>query len=91
MFFEFAVNFSLAITGFSMFLVLIRLVMGPHTADRVVAVDLTTSIAIAFIALYAIKSNETYILDAGLILGFVSFLGTVGYAYYLQLRSNRDE
>lgn len=89
MFLEFALTYSLILISLSMLIVLIRLVKGPHTADRVVALDLTTSLGIAFIAVYSIKSGETYILDAGLVLGFVSFLGTVGFAYYLQLRSKK--
>ncbi|GMU90819.1 MAG: hypothetical protein AMXMBFR49_30240 [Chlorobiota bacterium] len=89
MFLEFAIDFSLAVLGLTILLAIVRLVKGPHTADRVVAADLTTSVAIAFIAIYSIRTGETWILDVGLILGFAGFLGTVGYAYYLQLRGKK--
>ncbi len=89
MFLDFAIDFSLAILGLTILLSIVRLIKGPHTADRVVAADLTTSVAIAFIAIYSIRTSETWILDVGLILGFAGFLGTVGYAYYLQLRGKK--
>lgn len=89
MFFQFAIDFSLAVLGFTILLAIVRLIKGPHTADRVVAADLTTAVAIAFIAIYSIRTGETWILDVGLILGFAGFLGTVGYAYYLQLRGKK--
>lgn len=89
MFLEFSIDFSLAVLGLTILFAIVRLVKGPHTADRVVAADLTTSVAIAFIAIYSIRTGETWILDVGLILGFAGFLGTVGYAYYLQLRGKK--
>lgn len=88
-FLDFAINFSLAVLGLTILLAIARLVKGPHTADRVVAADLVTSVAIAFISIFSIKTGETWILDVGLILGFAGFLGTTGYAYYLQLRGKK--
>lgn len=89
MFLDFAIDFSLAVLGFTILLAIVRLVKGPHTADRVVAADLVTSVAIAFISIFSIRAGETWILDVGLILGFAGFLGTTGYAYYLQLRGKK--
>lgn len=88
-FLDFAINFSLAVLGLTILLAIARLVKGPHTADRVVAADLVTSVAIAFISIFSIKTGGTWILDVGLILGFAGFLGTTGYAYYLQLRGKK--
>lgn len=88
-FLDFAINFSLAVLGLTILLAIVRLIKGPHTADRVVAADLVTSVAIAFISIFSIKTGETWILDVGLILGFAGFLGTTGYAYYLQLRGKK--
>jgi len=64
---------------------LIRLVIGPTLADRVVALDLITTQIVGIIAVYSIAiSNSTYLIDA-ITITILSFLGTVTFAYYLGL------
>jgi multicomponent Na+:H+ antiporter subunit F len=62
---------------------------GPTIEDRIVAFDILTSIAIAFLSVYAVKTNETTIIDIGIILALLAFLGTVAFAYYLERRTKR--
>ena len=63
---------------------IIRLVIGPATVDRVVAVDLLTVIAIAVIALLAHVANRYIYLDVTLVYGLLSFLGVLAVARYLE-------
>ena len=63
---------------------IIRLVIGPATVDRVVAVDLLTIIAIAVIALLAHVANRYIYLDVTLVYGLLSFLGVLAVARYLE-------
>ena len=63
---------------------IIRLVIGPVTVDRVVAVDLLTIIAIAVIALLAHIANRFIYLDVALVYGLLSFLGVLAVARYLE-------
>jgi multicomponent Na+:H+ antiporter subunit F len=63
---------------------IIRLVIGPDTVDRVVAVDLLTIIAIAVIALLAHIANRYIYLDVALVYGLLSFLGVLAVARYLE-------
>jgi multicomponent Na+:H+ antiporter subunit F len=63
---------------------IIRLVMGPDTVDRVVAIDLLTIIAIAVIALLAHIANRYIYLDVALVYGLLSFLGVLAVARYLE-------
>lgn len=64
---------------------LVRLVIGPTLADRVVALDLITTQIVGIIAVYSIAiSNSTYLIDA-ITITILSFLGTVTFAYYLGL------
>ena len=63
---------------------IIRLVIGPATVDRVVAVDLLTIIAIAVIALLAHVANRYIYLDVALVYGLLSFLGVLAVARYLE-------
>jgi multicomponent Na+:H+ antiporter subunit F len=63
---------------------IIRLVVGPDTVDRVVAIDLLTIIAIAVIALLAHIANRYIYLDVALVYGLLSFLGVLAVARYLE-------
>jgi len=63
---------------------IIRLVIGPDTVDRVVAVDLLTIIAIGVIALLAHIANRYIYLDVALVYGLLSFLGVLAVARYLE-------
>jgi multicomponent Na+:H+ antiporter subunit F len=62
----------------------IRLVIGPDTVDRVVAIDLLTIISIAVIALLAHIANRYIYLDVALVYGLLSFLGVLAVARYLE-------
>ncbi len=70
-------------------LALLRLVLGPSLADRVVALELMSSIAIGFAATYAALTRQGSFLDVAVIVALVSFLGTASFAYYLQKRAER--
>jgi len=61
----------------------IRLVRGPSLPDRVVALDLMTTVGIGAIAVYAIAMKEPILLDVAIVLALVSFLGVIGFAYYV--------
>jgi multicomponent Na+:H+ antiporter subunit F len=67
-----------------------RLVRGPTLPDRVVALDLIAVTSAAFIAVYAIDSGQPVFLDAAIVLGLITFLGTVAFARYVERRA-RDE
>lgn len=64
----------------------IRLLLGPSAADRVVALDLMTILAVAFCALVAISSGRAAFLDVGVALALVAFLATVVLARYIERR-----
>jgi len=69
---------------FSIVFGIIRLVIGPDTVDRVVAVDLLTVVAIAVISLLAHIANRYIYLDVALVYGLLSFLGVLAVARYLE-------
>ena len=88
-FIEISTNISTIIIGLSLLLIFFRIVTGPSIEDRIVGIDLLTSNAIAFIAVYSIQSRSTTFLDVGLILALIAFLGTVAFAFYLERRTKR--
>jgi multicomponent Na+:H+ antiporter subunit F len=81
--------FALPIVAISIGLTFIRLVRGPSIEDRIVALDLLSIIGIAFLSVYAVVTESIRILDVGIILALLAFLGTVAFAYYLERRSKR--
>ena len=64
-----------------------RLVRRPSLPDRVVALDLLSTLGIGVIAAYAIATDQPVFLDVASILALVTFLGTVAFAYYLEQRA----
>ena len=69
---------------FSIVFGIIRLVIGPDTVDRVVAIDLLTIVTIALIALLAHQMERYIYLDVGLVYGLLSFLGVLAVARFLE-------
>jgi multicomponent Na+:H+ antiporter subunit F len=88
-FFELATNISVITIGLSILIIFFRLVVGPSIEDRIVALDLLSANAIAFIAVYAIQNKTTTFLDVGVILAILAFLGTVAFAFYLERGTRR--
>ena len=77
---------TFALQGISAALILARLVRGPRAADRVVAIDALTMIAIGVIALLAISTAQPMLLDAAVVLALVSFLGTTAFILMFRRR-----
>lgn len=77
------IDVVLAMLAVALLLAFIRLLRGPTLPDRVVALDLLSTLAVGIIAVYAMAMNEPVILDVGIVLALVTFLGTVAFAYYV--------
>lgn len=67
----------------SVFAALARVVRGPSPADRVVAFDFVTVVAIAFTALVAWRYEEPVLLDMAIVLALVAFVATIAFADHL--------
>ena len=81
---EITVIISALLIFFSIVFGVIRLVIGPDTVDRVVAIDLLTIVTIALIALIAHQMERYIYLDVGLVYGLLSFLGVLAVARFLE-------
>ncbi|MGB5425474.1 MAG: monovalent cation/H+ antiporter complex subunit F [Gammaproteobacteria bacterium] len=81
---DIALNIAFVLIFFSIIFGIIRLVIGPETVDRVVAIDLLTIIAIAVIGLLAHVANRYIYLDVALVYGLLSFLGVLAVARFLE-------
>jgi multicomponent Na+:H+ antiporter subunit F len=81
--------FVLPVITLSVALSFVRLVRGPSLPDRVVALDLMTTLGIAVIGVYAIWIDEAIFIDIAVVVALISFLGTIAFAYYVQRRVQR--
>ena len=81
---EITIMVSSVLIFFSIVFGIIRLVKGPDTVDRVVAIDLLTIVTIALIALLAHLAERYIYLDVALVYGLLSFLGVLAVARYLE-------
>ena len=63
---------------------IIRLVLGPTTIDRIVAIDMLTIISISLIFLYAHVSGRFLYIDVALVYGLLSFLAVLAIARFLE-------
>lgn len=74
----------------ALFLAFFRLVRGPSLPDRVVALDLIAVINVGIIAVYAIDTDQSVLLDAAIVVGLITFLGTVAFAQYMERRARSE-
>ena len=76
----------LPLLSVAIILAFVRLVRGPSLPDRVVALDLMSTLGIGVIAAYAIATDQPVFLDVASVLALITFLGTVAFANYLEQR-----
>lgn len=75
---------------------LIRAIIGPRIADRLVAVNMTGTMVMVIIATLAVVLNEGYLVDICLIYALISFLAVVVLTkvymgVYLEAKSKKEE
>ena len=75
---------TLGILVVSIFVALIRLILGPSLPDRVVALDLISTLVIGIVAVEIVLSGQVVLLPVVMVLALVSFLGTIAFAHYLE-------
>ena len=63
---------------------LMRLMKGPESSDRIVALDLIASLVIGFILLYSMLVNREIYFDIAVVIAMISFIGTIGISIYLK-------
>jgi multicomponent Na+:H+ antiporter subunit F len=71
----------LAATGF-----LLRAVVGPSLADRVVAIDGLVVTIVGGILCNSIARDESWFLDLAVVVAFIGFVGTTATARFIERR-----
>lgn len=72
------------IIGAGMLLCLLRMLKGPSSADRAVAVDTAATVTTALLVLLGFVFKRYVYLDVALVYSLLTFIGAVAIARYLE-------
>jgi multicomponent Na+:H+ antiporter subunit F len=78
------VEIMLVVLSVAILLAFYRLAVGPSLPDRVIALDLIATLIVGIVGLYAVLHSDAVFLRVAMIVALINFLGTVGFARYLE-------
>jgi len=81
---DFLTLLAATLAGAAFLLALTRFILGPTSADRVVAFDGLTIVSITGIVLAALAEGRGIYLDVALVYALLSFLGVIVVARYIE-------
>lgn len=67
----------------------VRMIVGPGYADRFIALDMLTGVAVAACALTSIVTQRREFLDVGVGVALIAFVATTAFAAFLE-KKERD-
>lgn len=67
-----------------------RMVRGPSFADRFIALDMLTAIAVGFAAVGTIATSRGALLDVALGISLINFVATAAFAVFLERKRRKD-
>lgn len=92
--FQTIMHISLFIVSISTILFIYRVIKGPSTPDRVVALDAIGINLVAITAILSIVLKTSAFLEVILLIGILAFIGTVAFSKYLEkgviIENDRD-
>jgi multicomponent K+:H+ antiporter subunit F len=80
---ETALGIAVLIVGVASVLSLIRLLIGPSTPDRILALDTLYVNTIALVVLFGLRQGSMLYFEAALLIAVMGFIGTVALSKYL--------
>jgi multicomponent Na+:H+ antiporter subunit F len=78
------VNVYLALIAIATLLSMYRVFRGPTTVDRLVAVDIMTTITTGLMVLFSLYYKRMIFLDVALVYAMLAFGGVIAFARYLE-------
>ena len=78
-----SIQIALTAIALSMLLTLYRLIKGPSTPDRILALDTLYVNVVALLIVLGIQDNSAIYFEAALLIALMGFVGTVALARYL--------
>lgn len=86
-----ATTATLGILIVAFLLGILRLIRGPTLADRILALDMITTLAVGFIAAIAVRTGFSLYLDIAISIGLLGFLSTSALARYLLRQAEKRQ
>jgi multicomponent Na+:H+ antiporter subunit F len=80
---ELLLTAALALTALLTLLAGYRVIVGPTTPDRVVALDTIGTNVVAVALVYSMATGRGYFLDVSLVLAIIGFISTITVARYV--------
>jgi len=74
---------AFALLGLGMLFTVIRLIIGPTLADRILALDVLTTLGIGVIATFAVHVGQSVYIDIAIALALMGYVATISFAKYL--------
>ncbi|MDI9480955.1 MAG: monovalent cation/H+ antiporter complex subunit F [Syntrophomonadaceae bacterium] len=81
---QWILTFSLIFITLSILAIIYRLVVGPTASERVQALDVLGTTIIAGIAIFSVLLRTTAFFEVALLIGILSFIGTIALARYIE-------
>ncbi|WP_204115771.1 K+/H+ antiporter subunit F [Shimia biformata] len=78
-----ALYFAFACFGLGLLICMWRLLVGPDSADRILALDTMVINVIALLVLYGILEGTAMYFEAALLVAMVGFVSTVAYCRFV--------
>ncbi len=75
---------SLVLFSITIAIAVIRIILGPSMPDRVIGLDMIGVNLIAMIAVISVLMNTKAFLEVILILGILSFIGTIAFSKFIE-------
>ncbi len=82
---------ALGVLGVLILLCVVRAALGPRPADRLIAVNMITTLVIIAVCILSLYLEESYLTDAALLLSMLGCLGTVVLTRVIAARVRNQE
>ena len=80
---NYALILAFVIVGFCQMMAMVRVVIGPDTGDRILALDTMVVNAIGLIVLIGLAQGTRVYFEVSLIIAMLGFVSTVAYARFV--------
>ena len=80
---NYALILAFVIVGFCQMMAMVRVVIGPDTGDRILALDTMVVNAISLIVLIGLAQGTRVYFEVSLIIAMLGFVSTVAYARFV--------
>ena len=87
---DLATAIALGLLTLALLLALVRLWRGPTLPDRILTLDMLTTLAIGYIGVSAVRSGFMLYVDISIAIGLIGFLATIAFTRYVLMRAEAE-